>query len=151
MVELYETNSECYVGKHGVIQLDRQQTLSNKQRSFLNLASRIAETSELPQKHGAVIVKSGSVLSVGVNKWRNKQLLNNDKDEYNPYLTYHAEVDAISHYVGDLTGATIYISRIGKDGSEKFSRPCMRCLKEIKSSGIKKIVYTTENGDNFVV
>lgn len=149
MIELYETVEDHFITKSGVIHLDRTQTLSNKQRSFLKLAVRMAETSDLPQQHGAVIVKGGSVLSVGVNKWRNKQLVNTS-DEYNPYLTYHAEIDAISRINTDLTGATIYIARIGKDGSEKFSRPCQRCTQALKASGIKKVVYTT-GSENYAV
>lgn len=151
MIELYEGGSDFFVSKHGIIQLDREQTLSNKQRSFLNLASKIAETSELYQQHGAVIVKGGSVLAVGANKWRNKTLNPENIEGYNPYLTYHAEVDAISRSSSDLTGATIYIARIGKDGEQKFSRPCMRCLKAIKTAGIKKIIYTTESETSYVV
>ena len=142
MIELYETLEDRFVSKAGIINLEKGITLSNKQRSFLNLALRLAETSDLPQKHGAVIVKAGSVLSMGVNKWRNKELTNTAK-EYNPYLTYHAEVDAISNAGSDLNGATIFIARIGKDGCEKFSRPCQRCTQSLKAAGIKKVIYTT--------
>lgn len=150
MIELYETVQDSFVSKSGVINLDKGITLSNKQRSFLNLAVRMSETSELPQQHGAVIVKAGSVISLGVNKWRNRSL-NNHKDGYNPHLTYHAEVDAISHAGTDLTGAVIYIARIGKDGSEKFSRPCQRCTQAIKEAGIKKVVYTTGSDNTYVL
>lgn len=144
MVELYETMDTCFIGKHGIIKLDEGTTLSNKQRSFLNLASRLAETSELPQQHGAVIVKAGSVLSMGVNKWRNK-MVNPPvtTTDYNPFLSYHAEVDAINHANADLNGATIFIARIGKDGTERFSRPCQRCTQAIKKAGIRKVIYTT--------
>lgn len=147
MVELYETVEDCFVSKSGIINLDSTITLSNKQRSFLNLAVRTAETSDLPQQHGAVIVKAGSVISLGVNKWRNRSL-NNQKEGYNPHLTYHAEVDAIGHANTDLTGAVIYIARIGKGGAERFSRPCQRCTQAIKAAGIKKVVYTTGSENN---
>lgn len=105
------------------------------------MATRIAETSEVPQRHGAVIVKSGRVLAVGVNKWRNRNIKNNDL-EYNPHLTYHAEIDALNRFA-DVEGATIYIARVDKKGEPRFSRPCSRCLKALKDAGIKKIVYTT--------
>lgn len=45
--------------------------LSNRQRSFLNLALRVAANSEQRHRHGAVIVKSGRVVGVGYNKRRN--------------------------------------------------------------------------------
>ena len=150
MVELYESVEDCFISKGGIIKLDSGTTLSNKQRSFLNLAVRMSETSELPQQHGAVIVKAGSVISLGVNKWRNRSL-NHPTDGYNPHLTYHAEIDAISHASADLTGAIIYIARIGKDGSERFSRPCQRCTQAIKAAGIKKVVYTTGSETTYVL
>lgn len=148
MIELYETDVDSFMSKHGVINLDMTQQLSKKQRSMLSIASRLAETSELPQKHGAVIVKGGRVLSVGVNKWRNKVNQHPVGTEYNPHLTYHAEIDALIR-CPDTVGATIYIARVGKDGLQKFSRPCQRCMKEIRKAGIKKIIYTADNtGEN---
>jgi deoxycytidylate deaminase len=143
MLEIYETSSDVFLGKNGVIQLDNNKSLSNKQKQFLSLASKLAESSELPQKHGAVIVKSGRVLAVGVNRWRNKNIQVTEP-EYNPNLTYHAEVDAL-HRFADVTGATIYIARVGKNNEPKFSRPCSRCLVALKEAGIKKIVYTTHD------
>ena len=137
MVELYEAEANA-----ALFRLDAP-VLSKKQRSFLNFAVRIAETSELNQQHGAVIVRGGSVLSFGVNKWRNKSINPPTSDEYNPNLSYHAEVDAINHANSDLRGATIYVARIGKDGTHRLSRPCMRCTKALKKAGIKKVVYTT--------
>lgn len=146
MLELYETDMEVFVGKKGVINLTNQ-TLSNKQKSFLNLAARIAETSELSQQHGAVIVKSGRVISVGVNKWRNKSLLgipSDRPDQYYSTLSYHAEVDSLTRAGHHAVGATIYVARVNQRGEHKFSRPCKNCLLELKKAGIKKIVYTTD-------
>jgi deoxycytidylate deaminase len=145
MLEIYETSDDVFHSKHGEIQLDSNLTLSNKQKSLLTLASRIAETSDLPQKHGAVIVKSGRVLSVGINKWRNKNTANTG-GVYNPHLTYHAEIDALNHF-NDVSGSTIYIARIGKNGEHRFSRPCNRCLTALHAAGIKKIIYTTHESE----
>lgn len=117
--------------------------LSNRQRKLLNLAVKLAETSEVQHRHGAVIVKGGRVISTGVNKWRNKQVNPQETPEYNPNLSYHAEVDAISHAGSDLNGATIYIARVNKHGHEQLSRPCVRCAKALKEAGIKKVVYTS--------
>lgn len=147
MVELYETETECFVSKSGVILLDAGIKLSNKQRKMLNLAAKIAETSELSQQHGAVIVKSGRVISVGVNKWRNKAFTVMTHPHPNPdslALSYHAEIDALSRVGDKISGAIIYIARINTDKLRRFSRPCNNCMKAIHTAGIKKIVYTTE-------
>lgn len=143
MLELYETYADEFLGKNGVINLESDLKLSNRQKRLLILASRLAETSELPQKHGAVIVKSGRVLAFGVNKWRNRDMVA-AQTEYNPNLTYHAEVDALNRFQ-DVRGATVYIARVGKAGEMRFSRPCSRCLVALKEAGIKKVVYTTND------
>lgn len=114
--------------------------LSRKQRERLDLAVRAAEASEVTQhRHGAVVVKGGRVLSIGLNKWRNQGMPTTD--EYNPYLTVHAEIDALSR-VKDARGTTLYIAQVNRQGEEKMSRPCDNCAKAIQEAGVKAVVYT---------
>jgi deoxycytidylate deaminase len=117
--------------------------LSKTQRAYLDIAVRLAESSDSNFKHGAVFVRGGRLLSVGVNKWRNK---NNipviESDGYIPHLTIHAEIDALAR-VKDAKGATVYIARVTKNGEERFSRPCERCEKALMDAGVKRVVYTT--------
>ena len=119
--------------------------ISKQDRSFLHLAMKMAETSECEQKHGAVIVKSGRVLALGNNKWRNRPtegaVLNNE-DMKN--MTVHAEVDALSR-VKNAHGAVIYVARVNGHGEPKMSRPCDNCYKAIKMAGLKRIIYTTDS------
>lgn len=131
---------ETFHAKHGVIKLPPTDGLSNKQRSWLNLAKQLAEVSEVNHKHGAVVVKSGRPVSLGVNKWRNRDMLQSP-DGYNPNLTVHAEMDALSR-VTDPKGAVVYIARVGKNGDERFSRPCNNCAKALAEAGVKAVVYT---------
>jgi len=114
--------------------------VSNQQRNFLNIASKVAETSTMDQRHGAVVVKTGRVLSVGVNKWRNPSLIS--INHYDPNLTVHAEIDALNR-VSDARGATIYVSRVDKFGQEQYSRPCERCEKALAAAGVKAVIYTS--------
>lgn len=114
--------------------------MSKKQRSYLTLALRVAEASEVDKRHGAVVTKGGRVMSTGINKWRNRDLLSSTAG-YNPNLTVHAEIDALSR-VADANGAIIYIARVGKIGEERFSRPCDLCAKALQKAGVKQIIYT---------
>jgi len=114
--------------------------LSNKQRSFLDLAGRVAEASEVTHRHGAVVVKAGKPVSLGINKWRNREMLTPGKG-YNPNLTVHAEIDALSR-VADARGAIVFVARVGKAGDQKFSRPCNNCAKALAEAGVKAVVYT---------
>lgn len=43
--------------------------------------------------------------------------------------------------------ATAYIARIDKSGSLKMARPCDSCMQALRSAGIKKIVYSTDEGN----
>lgn len=45
-----------------------------------------------------------------------------------------------------LPNATLVTYRNKKDGSLGMSRPCDRCMQLIKKLGIKKLLYTTDNG-----
>lgn len=138
--EKYETTKKFMPTKHGAMELPTNGNgLSRKEKSFLDLAMKISETSEVENRHGAVVVKNGRVLSLGINKWRNKGLLL--QDTYNPILTTHAEIDALSR-VQDPAGAILYIARSGKGGKAMFSRPCKNCMEAIETAQIKRIIYS---------
>lgn len=131
-----------------VISLD---PLSNSQRSFLNLAMRAAESSDCQQRHGAIVVRGGSVLAIGVNKWRNDITmagLLHDQGRSTD-ISIHAEIDALSR-VSNPRGATIYVARVNRTGKARLSKPCVNCAKALKKAGVSKIVYTLNNDDMFV-
>lgn len=92
-------------------------------------------------KHGSVIVKGGRVISTGMNKDRSHPRIVSS-EHIKDHCSVHAEIDAIKK-AKDVSGATIYVARVNKNGVARDSRPCNRCYEVIKSNGIKKIVYTT--------
>ena len=141
--EKCDTTSGSYATKHGIVVLPVKNIgLSKKERAFLDLAFKMAESSEVENRHGAVLVKNGRVLSLGVNKWRNKGL-ECGREEYQAVLTTHAEIDALSR-VANPAGAVLYIARVGLRGEERISRPCVRCMAVIEKLGIKRIIYTVD-------
>jgi deoxycytidylate deaminase len=139
--EKFEAEIDSHKTKYGTIDLRKSNGLSNSEKKFLALASKMAETSDVDNKHGAVVVKGGRVLQLGVNKWTNKGLIQ-EEDNWLPILTVHAEIDALSR-IDDAQGAVLYIARAPR--SEKgstYSRPCHRCMEAIRAAGIKRIIYT---------
>lgn len=119
--------------------------LSNRDKYFLGLARRAAETSAERKRHGAVVVKNGNVLGTGVNKFRN------DPDQVSPEhiktdCSYHAEQVALRNAGAKSDGATIYVARINSVGLDRNSEPCHNCHTAIKVAGIKRVVYT-ETGE----
>ena len=92
---------------------------------------------------GAVIVKGGRILSSGYNQTRYSRL-----SARNQYESIHAEEAAILRILSKpnglqlLAGATIYVTRIKKDGSTGLAKPCESCQDLINSVGIKKVIHT---------
>ena len=106
--------------------------MSNRDKSYLKLAAKIAQASDCVHKHGAVIIRGGSVLAVGINKWKS----------FSPEVgSTHAEMDALSR-LRDAKGATIYVSRINRRGEPLLSKPCKECMESLEDAGIKRVVYT---------
>lgn len=98
----------------------------------------IAQQSTCRQRHGAVIIRGGRVLAVGVNRDRNNpRVLSDPKDN----CSTHAEVAAI-RAGGNIVGGVIYVARVNRSGHALLSRPCDSCFTSILRSGIKRVVYT---------
>ena len=113
--------------------------LSKKDRSFLALAVKIAEQSSCDTRHGAVIVKGGSVLAVGWNKNKNHPTVFGEGSIL--CASVHAEMDALSK-VSDAKGATMYIARLNKRGVPMMSKPCESCSEGLDRAGIRRVVHT---------
>lgn len=117
--------------------------LSNRERSYLNLAIKVAASSSMRQRHGAVIVKGGRVLSVGINKFRNDPM-STVTERIKTDCSIHAEIDAMSRC--DPRGASVYIARLNNSNNVRYSRPCESCYDALRAAKVKKIVWT-EDGE----
>ena len=127
--------------------------MNNRKLKMLDLAKNVATTSDIKQyKLGAVIVKGREVLSMAANSTKTHPLqkkFNRQRGDMAEEWTYlHAEIAAIIRVKNKklLAGATIYIHRSFKCGSNAMARPCPACMAAISLAGIKKIVYTTDFG-----
>lgn len=123
--------------------------LSNSQQTRLLRALKVAELSSANQRHGAVIYKGGSVLSLGVNTVPNDHL---STGEFTGSPNTHAETQAIRACGPDvdLSNTTLYVARVNKNGIPMFSKPCKTCQEAIDLAGIKKVIYTTAEGAEIV-
>lgn len=107
-------------------------------------ASRCAALSVHRFRVGAVVYKRGS-WSAGFNK-ANKT----HPRSPHPYKSIHAEFAAVLGAVAmegvqfgwDLTGYSIYVHRLKRDGSAGLAKPCEWCQKMLAQVGIKEISYS---------
>ena len=104
--------------------------------NFFKLAKNVSKLSDYKIKIGAVLVKGGSVISVGFNKFRyDKEFSSPPKD------TLHAEMACIKYSNRDIDGSVIYVYRENSKGIA-LSKPCHNCMDKLKKFGVKKVYYT---------
>ena len=122
--------------------------LSKKKRRYIELAARIAQQTEFKEyKHGAILVRAGAVINTSCNKNKYKAWANQFRKKQHGHATIHAEIGAILGLDRSLTeGSTIYVVRVGKCGDLKNSKPCPMCEAAMQYVGIKKVVYSSEDG-----
>lgn len=106
-------------------------------------------------RHAAAVVKRGIVYGMGVNSNKTdafqQQFTNNPEKVFS-----HAEIAALKRTknqlrTDDLSDFTLIIIRGKKDdGTNEWqfgdSKPCDMCQKAIESFGIRKIIYSIEDG-----
>ena len=100
--------------------------LSKKKQRYIELAVRIAGQTEFREyKHGAVLVRGGTVLNTSCNKNKYKAWANRFRKKQRGHATVHAEIGAILGLDRSITeGATMYVVRVGRDGCLRNSKPC---------------------------
>jgi len=109
------------------------------------LARRVAQGSEHDHfKHGAVLVKGGSVINVSYNKDKYKRFGNRFRNtRVCGHATHHAELGCVLGLDKSITqGSTMYVVRVNRHGEYRLSKPCQMCSDVLRFCGVKKVVYT---------
>lgn len=120
--------------------------LSNREKAFLSVARYLASKSGSRQKHGAIVVKGGSVLGTGYNKDRNNPDIVSP-EHIKTHCSVHAEIEAIRDAGWNVKGAVLYVARVNRFGEDRYSKPCDRCMVVIEETQIKKVIYTGSEND----
>jgi deoxycytidylate deaminase len=118
--------------------------LSKRDNAYLSVARYFATKSSAKNTHGAIVVKGGRVVGTGYNKNKNNPHFVSP-EHIKTNCSVHAERSAIKDAGYDVKNAVIYIARVNRQGEDRDSKPCSRCLELIEKSGIKRIVYTTQS------
>ena len=93
----------------------------------------------------AILRRKGRVVRVGVNSDKTHPRFKRRYDDGSYAAHMHAEMDAIRFAE---PGDELEVMRFRKsDNKYAMAKPCAHCMKHIKSSGIKKVTYTDENGE----
>lgn len=125
-------------------------------RMAIDQASSHIYEDDIDHKHCAVLVKGGSVISIGFNKMNTNSFVEYYTDKVrgpnrNYCLSTHAEQDAILQVRNkiDLTGCKIYVARIrpptSPNGKVGMSEPCNICQKVLVAYAISKAYFTIDD------
>lgn len=115
--------------------------VSCKDFSFLRLAAKTAAISTHHRfRLGAVVVKSGRVLSQGVN------VAKKGPDTPPHRESIHAEVNAIRG-VNNVEGSTIYVARLDSFDAMAMAKPCEYCIHHMEANGIARVVFSVSENE----
>lgn len=98
-------------------------------------------------KVGCVILdKKGNVIAEGYNqkKTHPMQYKYAERNNREKKIYLHAEISALVKCRAEPH--EIIVVRVKKDGSYGLAKPCPICMSAIMESGIKNIVYSTDEG-----
>ena len=117
---------------------------SGRHRRYIESAKRVAEESEFPDyRHGALLVRGGSILNSAYNKNSHIGWANRFRAKACGHATHHAELGAILGVDRAKTsGADVYVVRIGRTGELKMSKPCQMCQSVLAHMGVKRVYYS---------
>jgi deoxycytidylate deaminase len=123
-----------------------KKNLSKSCERKASICSTLSKNSNHPTHHlGCVIVKSGRILSSGYNR-----VNQHNSNRYRKFVdSVHAEQDAIYPLISNPTvlfGASLYITRVNRNGHLLMARPCVFCMRLIRAVGIKKVFYSGPDG-----
>jgi len=116
----------------------------------MNKYFRAARSASLKSDHptykiGSVVVCKGKIIATGHNLIKKSHKLTRI---FHKYQAMHSEVSALIHcrFTHNLKGAILYVFRQHKDKTNAICRPCCTCIKILQLFGIKKVIYTTDEG-----
>lgn len=89
-----------------------------------------------------IVDRRGKIIAQGINQRKSHPL--QAKFSNHPESIYlHAEIAALVDARSEnLTGATMYVARVLKDGTPALAKPCKGCQKALISFGLKDVIWT---------
>ena len=121
---------------------------SKKTQKYIDLAERMAQQSTYPSfRHGATLIKGSTVVNASCNKNGFNSFGARFRKKSQGKATLHAELGAVLNVERSKTeGATIFVVRVNNSGEQRLSKPCHMCESAMRHCGIKKVIYSTNNG-----
>jgi cytidine deaminase len=115
---------------------------------IISVLKKTAMKSSVNSRHSAALINNNNgIYKAFYNKFIKKIRIKDNKDFF---ITIHAEISAVCNHIDkkNIKGMDIIVIRIDKLGKRlQNSRPCNTCIIKLKKLGIRKVFYSTINGD----
>ena len=94
----------------------------------------------------AILCSSGHPISIATNDLNKTHPLTY---KHSPFKKLHAEIKCLRNAPQEkIEGSTLYVWRLRNDnGQWGMAKPCPICQEEIRQVGIKKVYYSTNEGN----
>lgn len=136
--------------------------INSRDEKYMSFTRRMAidnHNSQNRAKLAASLVLRNEVISVGYNSYKSHPMQKRFSKNIEAIFK-HAEVDcivkALRHVNSEeLEKATLYVYRVKKFSKDSrfmcdgYSEPCCGCKQAISHFKIKKVVYSTEEDNNY--
>jgi deoxycytidylate deaminase len=109
--------------------------VTSKDTRYYDMALRVARLSNCKSQHGAVIVRSGCVLSLACNRLTTHPITRRHK-EFSTSI--HAEQRSIILAGTDVSRATLYSARYN---GMRLGMPCAMCRELMQDANIDSVVF----------
>jgi tRNA(Arg) A34 adenosine deaminase TadA len=121
--------------------------LGGRKRRYIELAKRMAQQSIYGSiKHGAVLIRGGSVLNAAYNKDNHCGFGTRFRERDSGHATLHAELGCVLNLDRSVTdGAEVYVVRVTRNGEYRMSRPCPMCRAALEYVGVSRVHFTTND------
>jgi deoxycytidylate deaminase len=111
-------------------------------QKYIDIAKEQAVKSVVRFKHGACIVKKNKVIGVGFNL--SSYCLGTNWAEHIRFSGVHAELSAILNSPKhSLKDSVLYVVRINDKGDLHNSKPCEKCMNNIRKYKIRIAYYSS--------
>ena len=121
--------------------------IKGRHKRYVGLAKKLANSSACPDhKHGAVLVRGGSVINWSINRNRVQRWAQKFRAHGCGHATHHAELGAILGVAREKTqGADVYVVRVNKRDNLLLSKPCPMCEEVLRHVGVKRVFYSVDD------
>jgi tRNA(Arg) A34 adenosine deaminase TadA len=138
---IYKQEVLALSGTHQIV------AVTGKTRRYMELAAQSALQSDFCHKHGAILVHGGAVINTSFNKTVYNSFANRFRRLQDGHGTRHAEIGVVLGLARSTTNnADIYVVRVNNQGNWRLSYPCPMCIDVAKFVGIKRIIYSVDDG-----